>query len=99
MSPITNLIDLEDGFQDVENIGAHRFFDTAESLFDLFGFDTAADNLRRYRSGEGGTRSYSSEEMGAHPAYGDAIDRTRTYFEGNTFTGRMKNKEKKREAS
>lgn len=70
---------------------AREFFDFFESIFDQFGFDTAADNLRYYRSGVGGVRTYSREEMSSHPAYGEAIDANRTRFEANTFTGRTKN--------
>lgn len=73
---------------ETEEDRATRFFDFAESVFNVLGYDTAADNLRRYRSGVGGIRSYSAQEMEAHPAYGDAIDRSRSNFETKTFTGR-----------
>ena len=43
---------------------SREFFDIAETVFNLLGYDTAADNLRRYRSGVGGTRTYSADEIG-----------------------------------
>jgi hypothetical protein len=76
--------------QSVED-SANEFMDIAEDVFDLLGYDTAVDNLRRYRSGEGGTRSYTAEEMNKHPAYGDAIDHNRSLFESKTFTGNTSN--------
>ncbi|HYG85078.1 MAG TPA: hypothetical protein VD978_02365 [Azospirillum sp.] len=78
---------------DTEEDRAHRFFDFAQSIFDLLDYDTAADNLRRYRSGVGGIRTYTADEMSEHPAFGDAIDRNRTNFESLTFTGKTGNRE------
>lgn len=91
MSPIYNLYGVsDDEFNQSAEDSANEFMDIAEGLFDLFEYDTAADNLRRYRSGEGGTESYTAEEMSNHPAYDDAIDHNRTMFESNTFTGMTK---------
>jgi hypothetical protein len=66
---------------------ARSFFSTVERAFDFFGFDTAADNLRRYRSGQGGTHTYPDAEIERHPAVLEAEDQNRTYFENRTFTG------------
>ena len=43
-----------------------QFFDTVGSVFRGLGFDTAADNLARYRSGVGGTHVYSNAEIARH---------------------------------
>lgn len=75
---------------------ANEFMNIAEGLFDLVGYDTAADNLRHYRSGEGGIRSYTTEEMSKHPAYDDANDHNRTMFESRTFTGSTDNNDAKK---
>lgn len=86
---------LLDGIGDAaDEVGAawsRGFFDVTQSVFDLLGFRTAADNLRRYRSGVGGDYTYSAEEMAGHPAYGDGIDINRSRFESTTFTGRANN--------
>jgi hypothetical protein len=71
--------------------GARSFFDSARPAFEALGLTTAAENLRRYRGGQGGTRSYSDEEIGAHPAFLAAEERNRTRFESRTFTGRTGN--------
>lgn len=47
-------------------------------------------------SNEGGTRSYTKEEMSKHPAYDDAIDHNRTMFESGTFTGNTNNNDVKK---
>lgn len=73
-------------YSEVERGG--DYMDMAQSIFELLGYDMAVDNLKRYRSGVGGTRSYTAEEMEKHPAYGDAIDTNRSRFESLTFTGR-----------
>lgn len=97
MSPIYNLYGVsDDEFNQSAEDSANEFMDIAEGLFDLFGYDTAADNLRRYRSGDGGTESYSAEEMSKHPAYDDAIDHNRTMFESRTFTGITDNEDAKK---
>lgn len=68
-------------------------FSVAEHVFDSRGYDTAAENLRRYRSGRGGLEEYSDDEIARHPALLDAEDRNRTRFESSTFTGRTDNDE------
>lgn len=83
---------LGDAADDVGAAWSRGFFDVTESIFDLLGFETAADNLRRYRSGVGGDYTYSAEEMAGHPAFYEAVDDNRTNFESMTFTGRMKSK-------
>lgn len=70
---------------------SRRFFNAAETAFDFFGHDTAAENIRRYRSGRGGLEEYSDAEIARHPALLDAEDENRTYFETRTFIGRTKN--------
>jgi hypothetical protein len=67
---------------------ARTFFDLAERTFDLVGLDTAAENLRRYRSGVGGTRRYDDDEIESHLPVTEAEDTNRTQFEADTFTGR-----------
>ncbi len=66
---------------------ARTFFDLAERAFDLVGLDTAADNLRRYRSGRGGTRRYDDDEIEAHLPVAEAEDFNRTQFESRTLAG------------
>jgi hypothetical protein len=66
---------------------SRRFFDVTEGAFDAARYDTAAKNLRRYRSGRGGVEEYSDEEIARHPALLDAEDENRTRFESFTFTG------------
>lgn len=66
---------------------ASEFMDLARGIFYILGFDTAVDNMRRYRSARGGTQTYTADEMSKHPAYDDAIDHNRTMFESRTFTG------------
>jgi hypothetical protein len=70
-----------------EHQDAREYFDRAEWFFNLLGWDDAAQNLRRYRSGQGGVQSYTKEEMKKHPAFEDAIDVNRTQFE-RTFVGK-----------
>lgn len=72
---------------------ARNFFDVAQGAFDTLGYRTAAENLRRYRSGRGGTQNYTDEEIAAHPALLGAEDANRTDFEQATFTGRSENKQ------
>lgn len=84
------------GLTDIETADAlldesRGFFSAVERGFDFFGFKTAADNLRRYRSGKGGTHTYTDEEIAEHPALLEAEDRNRTNFERATFTGRTGN--------
>ena len=67
---------------------ARGFFSAAEQAFDFFGLRTAADNLRRYRSGHGRKHTYTDEEIAEHPALLEAEDRNRTNFERSAFTGR-----------
>ncbi|MBV1799656.1 hypothetical protein [Siccirubricoccus sp. G192] len=69
---------------------ARNFFSLTERGFDFFGYDTAAENLRRYRSGQGGLEEYSNREIERHPALLEAEDTSRTRFESFTFTGRTK---------
>jgi hypothetical protein len=64
------------------------FFDSAQTLFGMFGLDTAAKNLRRYRSGIGGTQTYSDEEIAEHDLITEAEDRNRTRFISQTLTAR-----------
>ena len=63
-------------------------FSAVEQGFDFFGRKTAADNLRRYRSGKGGIHTYTDEQIAEHPALLEAEDKNRTNFERATFTGR-----------
>lgn len=93
MSFLDSLLDgIGDAADEVGAAWSRGFFDVTQSVFDLLGFRTAADNLRRYRSGVGGDYTYSAEEMAGHPAFYEAVDRNRTNFESQTFTGRMKTK-------
>lgn len=62
------------------------FFDATEGVFDAARYDTAAKNLRRYRSGRSGVEEYSDEEIARHPALLDAEDENRTRFESKTST-------------
>lgn len=71
--------------------GARDFFSSAEHAFDSRGYDAAAENVRRYRSGRGGLEEYSDAEIARHPALLDAEDANRTRFETQTFTGRTRN--------
>jgi hypothetical protein len=66
---------------------AGGFFDLAESAFRRLGLDGAAANLRRYRSGAGGTRWYADEEIAEHLPVTEAEDTNRSWFEKGTFTG------------
>lgn len=94
MSFLDSLLDgIGDAADEVGAAWSRGFFDVTQSVFDLLGFRTAADNLRRYRSGVGGDYTYSAEEMARHPAYDESIDRNRSRFESTTFTGRTKNDE------
>ena len=45
---------------------ARSYFGWAESGMRALGLRGAADNLARYRSGEGGTREYSDDEIGGY---------------------------------
>ncbi|MBC7430517.1 MAG: hypothetical protein H7345_00475 [Rubritepida sp.] len=67
---------------------AARFFDGAADVFDAVGWRPAADNLRRYRSGVGGNRDYTDEEIAAHSPFLQAEDVNRSRFEALTFTAR-----------
>ncbi len=71
---------------------ARTFMGTVERIFDLFGLDDAADNLRRYRSGQGGERFYSDDEIAEHALITEAENEARTRFESQTFTGRTGHK-------
>ncbi|NYZ14967.1 hypothetical protein HL658_20670 [Azospirillum sp. RWY-5-1] len=91
MSFLDSLLDgIGDAADEVGAAWSRGFFDVTQSAFDLLGFRTAADNLRRYRSGVGGDYTYSAEEMAGHPAYDDSIDINRSRFESTTFTGRTR---------
>jgi hypothetical protein len=72
---------------------ARGTFSLAERVFDHRGYDTAAENVRRYRSGRGGLEEYSDEEIARHPALLEAEDENRTRFEARTFTGRTGNRD------
>ncbi|GAA0566622.1 hypothetical protein GCM10009416_00740 [Craurococcus roseus] len=72
---------------------SRRFFDATESAFGFLGYETAAENVRRYRSGRGGLEEYSDAEIARHPALLRAEDENRTHFEARTFTGRTRNDE------
>lgn len=48
--------------------------------------DTAAKNLRRYRSATGGIQDYSDEEIEEHPLVTEAEDRNRRRFVASTLT-------------
>lgn len=94
MSFLDSLLDgIGDAADEVGAAWSRGFFDVTQSVFDLLGFRTAADNLRRYRSGTGQSYSYSDEEMSRHPVYDELIDRNRTRFESETFVGRSGIKE------
>lgn len=91
MTSINDMFGLPDDYGDEDAGNPRRFFNLAESLFDSLDYDMVAENLRRYRSGEGGTRTCSKEEMSTHPAFDESIDCNRTHFESKTFTGQTRN--------
>jgi hypothetical protein len=64
-----------------------QFFDTVGSVFRGLGFDTAADNLARYRSGVGGTHVYSNAEIARHGPLLRYEDQNRSMFESFSFVG------------
>lgn len=76
---------------EVRHLGSRLFFDAAHGLFGLAGLDTAAANLRRYRSGLGGTRTYGTDEIAAHPLLMEAEDANRSRITSRTLTGRTNN--------
>ena len=52
---------VSDAYDDTKLAVGRGFMDAAESTFDFLGFDDAARNIRRYRSGQGGTLNYSDQ--------------------------------------
>ncbi|MCK8786020.1 hypothetical protein M0638_16710 [Roseomonas sp. NAR14] len=74
---------------------ARTFFDRTQLGFDAAaalspGFRTAAENLRRYRSGVGGRRDYTSEEIAQFDPLMAQEDRNRSRMERGTFVGRTR---------
>jgi hypothetical protein len=67
---------------------ARWFFDGARELFRGLGFDQAARNLDRYRSGRGGEQALSRQEVEAQPLLLEAERANRLRFEAETFRGR-----------
>lgn len=66
--------------------GSKAFFDGFSSLFGAAGLDTAAKNLRRYRSAKGGIQDYSDEEIEDHSLVTEAEDSNRSRFVASTLT-------------
>lgn len=77
----------------VRQFGAKAFFDGFRTLFGVAGLDTAAKNLRRYRSAVGGTQVYSDQEIEEHPLITEAEDTNRSQFTARTLTGQTDNEE------
>lgn len=82
--------DLQDR-RDVRN--ATGWFDRVAEAFRTFGWDTVAENLRRYRSGTGEPKIYSRNEIERHAPILMAEDRSRTRFETGTLFGRTDNQD------
>ena len=80
--------DLQDR-RDIRN--ATGWFDRVADAFRTFGWDTAAENLRRYRSGTGEPKIYSRDEIERHDPILLAEDRNRTRFESGTLLGKTGN--------
>ena len=78
-------------YNEIRRRNAARYFDGFIDIFDLFGFNDAAEKLRYYRSGQGGSLILNGNEMVRHPIYGEAVDKNRTRFESSSFTGNSKN--------
>jgi len=76
--------------RDIRN--ATDWLDRVADVFDTLGWDTAAENLRRYRSGTGEPKIYSRDEIERHDPILMAEDRNRTRFEANTLLGKTDNK-------
>jgi hypothetical protein len=72
--------------------GSKLFFDGFRNLFGGLGLDTAAKNLRRYRSGLGGTQVYSDQEIEEHPLITEAEDTNRTRITSRTLTAQTDDK-------
>ena len=70
---------------------ARSFFDSAEERFRDSGLDTAAGNLAYFRSGRGGTKFFSDEEIARHEPILDAEYKNRTRFATKTIVGKTKN--------
>lgn len=79
--------------QEAELEGARRFMDTTEWGMRSLGLSGAADNLARYRSGDGGTREYDDNEIARYPILLRAEDTNRTRFESQTFMAEMRDNE------
>lgn len=77
----------------LRRFGSKLFFDGFRTLFGGLGLDTAAKNLRRYRSGVGGTQAYSDQEIEEHPLITEAEDTNRTLFTSRTLVGKRDNKD------
>lgn len=54
---------------------ARNFFEFSEGVVDKLKYKTAAENLQRYRAGNGEARNYTDEEIAAHPALLDTEDK------------------------
>lgn len=64
-----------------------QFFDFAGSAFRWLGWETAADNLVRYRGATGETHVFSNEEIARHRPLLRYEDENRTLFEAFSFVG------------
>ncbi|MDO9709186.1 hypothetical protein [Paracraurococcus lichenis] len=70
-------------------IGAgNLFFDLVGTEFRWLGWDTADQNLDRYRSVQGGTAQFPDDVAERHPAFAAAEQANRLRFESLTFPGR-----------
>ena len=78
-------------WESLKQRGSKLFFDGFRTVFDLAGLDTAAKNLRRYRSAAGGTQTYSDKEIEEHPLVTEAEDSNRTLFTSRSLTGQTQN--------
>ena len=67
---------------------SRTFLDVSERNFRALGYQLAADNLRRYRSGIGGQQDYTDEQIAAFSPFLDAEDINRTRFLSYTLPGR-----------
>ena len=67
---------------------SRSFFDVTERNFDSLGYRLAAENLRRYRSGNGEERVFSDDEIGQYSSYLAAEDNNRTLFARRSLVGR-----------
>lgn len=80
-------------WESLKQRGSKLFFDGFRTVFGLAGLDTAAKNLRRYRSAVGGTQVYSDREIDEHLPVTEAEDTNRTLFSSRTLIGKTDNKD------